>query len=185
MLLWYNLFKTMTITPFYRRLILHLSIAIGAVVLLLTSIIILNIRANSQVESILSSKKQIALRNRTIELLAGGNSDLKKADPLLARLQNILPKKDQLIAFSRDIKKLAKDMNLEVGFSFGSEQVGSEKEPGSVNFSLSVTGKYEQVTGFLARLEEHPYLIRIDGIALSYQLGSQYNLTTNGVIYTK
>jgi Tfp pilus assembly protein PilO len=175
----------MTITPFNRRLIVHLGVAVVAVFLLLTSIIILNIRASAQVNSILNQKKQIALRNRTIELLAGGNSDLKRAEPLLAQLQNVLPKKDQLISFSREIKKLAKDMNLEVGFSFGSEQSGSEKEPGSVNFSLSVTGKYEQVNDFLTKLEGHPYLIRIDGVAVSYQLGSQYNLTTNGVIYTK
>lgn len=175
----------MTITPYYKRLIVQLAVALGAIFLLLTSIIILNMRANGQVRSITDQKKQIALRNRTIELLAGGNSDLKRAEPLLAQLQNVLPKKDELIGFSREIKSLAKEMNLEIGFSFGSEQAGSDQDPGSVNFSLSVTGTYAAVTSFLERLEMHPYLIRIDGVALSYQLGTRYNLTTNGVIYTK
>jgi len=175
----------MMITPYYKRMILQLGIAFGAIFLLLTSIIILNMKANRQVASIIDQKKQIALRNRTIELLAGGNSDLKRAEPLLANLQGVLPQKDQLIGFSRELKNIAKEMNLEIGFSFGSEQASTEKEPGSVNFSLSVTGAYNAVNAFLEKLETHPYLIRIDGVALSYQLGTRYNLTTNGVIYTK
>jgi hypothetical protein len=168
-----------------RRLFIQLAIAVGSVLVLSLAVLFLNSHINSQVENMASQKRDIALRNRTVELLAGGNSDLKRAEPLLARLQSVLPAKDTLLAFSRDIKTFGKQFGVTVGFSFGVEKAGTESEPGTVNFSLSASGEYDDLMAFLDFLENHPYFIRFDGISLGYQKETQYTISTSGVIYTK
>lgn len=168
-----------------KRLFIQLGIALGSVLLLSLAVFFLNRSINARVEEMRAQKRDLALRNRTIELLAGGNSDLKRAEPLLERLQSVLPAKDTLLAFSRDIKNFGKQFGVTVGFSFGVEKAGTESEPGTVSFSLSASGDYDNLIAFLEFLEQHPYFIRFDGIALGYQKESQYTITTSGVIFTK
>jgi hypothetical protein len=168
-----------------NRLFVQLSIAVGSVLVLSLTVLFLNSHITKQVEQMASQKRDIALRNRTIELLAGGNSDLKRAEPLLARLQSILPAKDTLLSFSRDVKAFGKQFDVTVGFSFGVEKAGTEAEPGTVNFSLSASGEYDNLMNFLGFLENHPYFIRFDGVSLGYQKDAQYTISTSGVIFTK
>ncbi len=175
----------MVLTHFYKRLLIKLSIAAGLISVLSAGLVIFNSHLNKLVRQIDQEKAEITLRNRTIELIAGSNTDLKKADPLLARLQSIIPPKDQLIGFSRDISNYGKKFNVDVGFSFGTETAATATDSGSVNFTLSATGHFDDIISFLQFLEQLPYFIRFDGVTTSYQLNNQYNLTTTGAIYTK
>lgn len=173
------------LTPFYRRLVIQLGIAFGTVLVIGLAVFFLNAHINTQVTTIADLRRELAVRNRTIELLAGGNSDLARAEPLMKNLESVLPQKESLLAFSRDIKKYGAQFNLTVGFSFGIEKAGSDSEPGTVSFTLTAAGEYENLVEFLAFLEKHPYFIRFDGISLSYVKEGQYTMTTSGLIYTK
>ncbi len=176
----------MTLTNFYRRLLVQVVIAVATIVVLAAAVVILNIHTTKQAADIRAQKNEIALRNRMVELLAGGNSDLKRAEPLLTWLETVLPGENDLLSFRRKMNNVyPKEFGVTAGFEYGEQKKATGQSPGSIHFDLSTSGTYDALVGFIKFLEAHPYFIHFDNITVNYQLEDKYNLTTNGLIYTK
>ncbi len=175
----------MVLSPFHKRLIAKLSIAAGLIIVLSAGLISFNIYLNNEVIAIQQQKGELALRTRTLELVTGGNTDAKRAIPLLERLKHIIPPRDELSRYRYKVQDDGKLFNLEVAMGYTTEIPATASEPGSIAFTLAMTGLYDDIIAFMQHLEADPYFIRFDNISLSYQKDSRYNLTTSGVIYNK
>lgn len=150
---------------FKRRLFIQIGIAVGLIILFSIFIIILNADINKRGLSIEDARVKLAMRNQTIELLSSSNSDLKKAEPLLQNLKNILPSRDELIYFKADeLPALAKEYGLFIGFEWtkSGATAGTDSSPSYLQFSMNLSGSYENIIGFLRALERHPYFIQIN-----------------------
>ncbi len=170
---------------FKRKLFTHVGIAAGIIAILALFIFLLNHDINARVAKIEGFKKEVALRAQTIELLTGANSDLKRADALMLHMRNLLPNKDQLIDFPRELQRAAKNYAVDVGFSFGAESPASEKGPGIIKFTLTASGAYDNIVDFLKIIETHRYLISLDSVDVHRSSKEDYSLLTSGQIYTK
>ncbi len=176
----------MILQGFKKKLLTHVGIALAIIGLLALFIVLLNGDINKRVVAIQTAKDETVLRAQTIELLTGANSDLKKADALLANLQNLLPNKDQLINFPRELETTAKQYAVDVGFSFGPESVAKDNLPGSISFTMTAAGDFDNIVDFLKSVEQHKYLISLDSIDV-HRSGKDnvFSLLTSGLIYTK
>lgn len=147
-------------------------------------IIVLNYDINKRDQTITEIKQQLDLRDQTIALLSTSNNDFKKAEPLLASLQNILPSKDQLITFPSELQTIARGYGIDIGFTFGSEVGSSATEPGSIKFSMTLAGEFPDIVDFLEALERHKYFIKFDSVDIRRTNNDIFSLVTNGIIYT-
>ncbi len=176
----------MLLTPFRKRLILKSGIAGVIIVILWVAIILFSSHLDKQVQAINDTKVQIALRDRTVAQLAGSNNDLKRAEPLLSRMQTIIPQADQLLVFRKEVIGYGKQFGANVAFDLGASVPATATDPGTNAFTLSIAGRYEDIESVLRLLEAHPYFIRFQDMTLNYrEEKSQYSLITSGVIYIK
>ena len=175
----------MALDGFKKALFKHIGIALGIIIILALFIVALNGDINSRAAAINAAHDELALRAKTIDLLTGSNSDLKKADELLLNLQGLLPNKDQLIDFPRELQRTAKSYAVEVGFSFGAERTSTPEAPGAIRFTMTIAGTYDDVVDFLKFVEGHKYLISLDSIDIRRSNKETFSLLTSGEIYTK
>ncbi len=170
---------------FKRKLLTHVGIAIGIIAVLALFIFLLNGDINGRVAKIDGFKNEVALRAQTIELLTGANNDLKRADLLMLNMRNLLPNKDELIDFPRELQRSAKNFVVDVGFAFGAESPASDKGPGIIKFTLTASGAYDNIVDFVKTIEAHRYLISLDSVDIHRSAKDNYSLLTSGQIYTK
>lgn len=175
----------MTLSPFQKRLFIRLGIAAGTIGILGAAVYFLNLHINKQTELIIRQKGVILERARTIELNTGHNSDLKKAEPLLARIQSILPPIDSLVSFDRYLEQAGRNYGVTVGFKIINQHDATAAETAYIDFSLAVSGQVDDIVQFLAFIEKHPYFIRFENLTLTYTKEDQYSMISSGYIYAK
>lgn len=175
----------MVLAGFKKKLLIHVGIALGVIAVPAIIIIVLNADINRRVTTITGYKQEQQLRVQTIDLLTGTNNDLRRADPLLATMQTLLPNKDQLINFPRELERTGTNYGVEIGFSFGAEKPASAQDAGSIRFSMTITGAYEDIVAFLKYVEQHRYFISVDSVDVRRSTRDNFSLVTSGEIYTK
>jgi Tfp pilus assembly protein PilO len=175
----------MALSDFQKKLFTHVSVAVGIVALLFLFLFLLNKDIAARAERIEVSKGEVALRMKTIELLTGANSDLKRAEPLLANLQTFLPNKDQLINFPRELQRAAKVYAVDVGFTFGAERPALPQVPGGIKFTMTISGTYDNVVDFLRTVEEHKYIVSLDSVDVQRSAKDTFSLLTSGEIFIR
>jgi len=173
------------LNAYKKQLVKKIGIAVGVIVLLALFIMLLNMDINKRIAAVTEAKTAIALRNQAIELLTGANSDLKKAEPLMVELQSFLPAKDELINFPRELQRIGQQYLVDVGFSFGTEELGKDGKAGNIKFTLTIDGTYDSIVDFLKYVEGHKYLISLDSVDLRSSGRDNFSLFTSGQIYTK
>lgn len=179
----------MQLSGFKKKLFLEIGIALGGALLLSVFIILLNIDINKQADAIEETKVQLALRTRTLELLTSSKGDVERADLFLTRLQSMVPTEEQLIALPREFQRIAKTYDVDADFRFiGSQQPGSEQQLGTMKFSLSMIGLYDNVLQFLEFIESSQYIMVLDLGDMSRSKdkeGDKFSLIANGTLYIK
>jgi len=65
----------------------------------------------------------------------------------VAILENIIPNKDDLFTFTKEMEALGDEHDLESYFSFGSE--GED----SIGYEMSIEGSYEEILDFIKIIE--------------------------------
>lgn len=91
--------------------------------------------------------------------IASLKSDFESAKPYISVLENILPIRDKLISFPRDIIFIAQKNKVEAAVSFGAETLASKTEAGFIKFTMTVDGSYSDILKFLQEAEKGKYII--------------------------
>ncbi len=170
---------------FKKKLLIQAIILGAGVFLLALLIILLNADINKRAEKIVQYKRELEIRNQTIALLTNSNADFERAQPMETVLSDLLPSKDQLINFPKELDTLARGYSIQIGFSFGTENASTETDPGLIRYTMALTGFYQDIVDFLKELEGHPYFITMDSIDVKLITGTTYSLITSGTIFTK
>ena len=173
------------LSGFKKQLLTQIGIALGTVLVFALFIILLNSDINKRIEQINKYRGDLAFRNQTIEVLSTAKSDLVRAQPLINNLEGLLPDKDSLVNFPRELEQIAKARKVDFGFGFGNEQAGSAEAPGFIRFTMTAVGEYGALIAFLSDLEAHHYFISLDTFDMTRQINGVYSVLSSGIIYTK
>lgn len=146
--------------------------------------LLLGMDIEKRAELIRVQRRNLGLQLRSIESLALLRKDAGKADQLFQSLQNVLPSKDQLINFSKNLETIAKDNRLGFGFVFGAESAGKDNEPRVTHFTLTSSGPYSSLLRFLRAIEGGEYLVKINSVDI-IEKGNSFEMILRGMVFSQ
>ncbi|PIR87617.1 hypothetical protein CO179_01440 [candidate division WWE3 bacterium CG_4_9_14_3_um_filter_39_7] len=167
---------------FKRRLIISVSLLVGALLIFIILIILVNSDLNKSAENISAIKNQVVARNQAIEVIAGSASIMDEVRYDTKVLEKILPNKDELINLPTQLEALAASLHLEFAFRFGAEKSGDTGQS-TIDFVMTLAGQYENIRLFLSDLEIHRYIISLGSMDLQHGQTGGYSLSTAGTIF--
>ena len=160
---------TITITMFQKKFLTELGIALGILIILGGGVLFFSVNIKTFAAELNKQKKELKMRSNAVSRL----SELERSGkefgiPYLNVLYNLVPKKDELINFSREAQALASSEGLEFGFSFIGENPASSDSLGSVRFTVNVSGKSEaNVRNMIRKLQDFRFFIKIENFSIS------------------
>ncbi len=148
---------------FSPRVIINLSILVGFLLFVSLLVSFLGNEIRDKAERIQSQRAEIEGRISDISRLAELRTAARNAEPALAQLVSLLPKRDELISFPRYLDTLAKNNRLQHQFTFtGQESNPAENIAGSSNFKLTLNGAYRDVLAFVEDIESGQFIVRVN-----------------------
>ncbi|PIT93122.1 MAG: hypothetical protein COU06_01845 [Candidatus Harrisonbacteria bacterium CG10_big_fil_rev_8_21_14_0_10_38_8] len=172
--------KKLNLSPFTKKLLIHISIALGGSLLVIIAIILVNGDINRRLERITEHKVNFAIRDQALGILTGSGYDPERAQEAKEVLNTILPSSDELINFPKELRDIASTSNVSIAFSFGTENKSTGDKPGDISFTMSASGDQDNLLAFLKEVESHPYFIQF--FSVDYK---DRSLSTSGKIYVK
>ena len=167
---------------FYKNLLTRNWPYLAGILILIALVFILTTDLDNNLAKIKSQHSTLASRSSALESLANLRGQADKANPYFSFLENILPPRDQLLSFSKEIENVARKSGLEFGFTFGEEKLSTDQQPGQIAFRMSVEGSYDAISGFLKELEVGRYFIDISNVDLNKK-ASNYSALISGKVF--
>ena len=154
---------------FKKKIFMEFGVASGVLVALATGVIFFSLNMRTFAERLYEGKNDLKIRSASVSRLA----DLKRVEqqigaPYLNVLYNFIPKKDELIDFSREMQSVASSEGLEFGFSFMGENPASEDALGSVRFAVNISGPSEEnIRGFMQKMQNFRFFIKLEELSIA------------------
>lgn len=140
---------------------------------------------NFQADQVETARLTIARQAGLFGSLANLKQQVEIARGYEEKLSRLLPIKDQLINFPRWLEGLALQRQVNARFSFEGATVEATTEtPGSVGFSLDLTGTLSAIQGLLRDLEVAPraYFLKFNDFDLN-RSGESYHFSAKGNLF--
>ncbi len=170
--------------PFKKQLLTQVGVGLGSAVLAIGIVQFLAWHVNQNSTNITKLRNELALRTRATESLATLNNDAEKAKPFAQKLDNVLPSKDKLINFGKQLTDLAKQDGAEMSFDFGGETAATADTPGFIKFSLTGAATYGNWAKFLKDVEKSQLYIKFNSADLTRQPGTDsFNVVAEGQVF--
>ncbi len=170
--------------PFKKQISIQLAVGTGLAVLAMAIVQLLSWHVSQNAGEIIRLRNELDLRTRATESLATLKNDAEKAKPFQQKLDGILPTKDGLINFGKEMTDLAKTDGVEMSFDFGAETAAKAGVPGFIKFSLTGVGSYTNWYNFLKDLGKSPLYIKINSADLTRQPGADnFNIVSEGQVF--
>lgn len=132
-----------------------------------------------------SARGELLERSASLSSLASVRNQYKtKAENYLNILNNIIPSRDQLINFAREVQAVTDDVSG-FGFTFVSENPPTANSFGIINFVINLQATIPQFRKFLENIENFKYIVTIENFGLSRQSGETFQIPIRGQVFFK
>jgi Tfp pilus assembly protein PilO len=169
---------------FRKKLLIQLSIGMGGAILIGILLLYIGHDINKRIREIQNQRSELAFRTQNIQTLALLRSGLEKSKTYISFLENILPSRDYLIAFPKDLEEMAKQNNIDLGFSFGSEYAATPEAPGYLTFTITISGVFDDMMAFLKTVEKSRYFVNFISMDLNKR-DKIYTGTLSGQVFSR
>ena len=154
-------------------LTLQIATASGLSLLIIVLMVIVGVDTKNISQNIISTRTDMNTRMRQSEYVAVLREETLRAEPKREILEGLLPKKDELFSFPKDVTALGSQSNVGVSFDFGSEG------DGQIDYSLMVQGSYGSIAEFIRKIEDNFVFINISTFTLISR-GNDYSIDLKG-----
>lgn len=151
---------------FKKRLTIHIGVPLAVFILLLASFFFIGGDIAVRAERIKQLRGEISFRSQANQSLASLRRDAQKASDYVFILDNILLSRDQLLDFPRRTEAVALQNNVSFSFGFGGETPKDGADFGTINFSASSAGSFDNLLNFLKYIENSGYFVKIESFDL-------------------
>lgn len=142
---------------FKKRLLVEIGIPVAVLILILIGIFFVGSDIADKAQKIESQRSDIAARLEIANSLTSLKNDSEQIKNYQFALENILPSRDKLILFPRDISAMGKQYNLDINIALGQGTAGTENNPWSTSFRIAGAGKFNDFLTFLKSLNSGKY----------------------------
>lgn len=150
-----------------RKIYLTLGI-FGILIILLIVFLVLpffrNIKNNFN--DLISKKKELVTLNFEIENLGAIRQKYEGYKPDLEKIDTLFINSEVPVDFIKFLEKLASNSKISVKISSYAAQKSQNQPWPSIQFQLIAAGSFENVSRFLEKLENSPYLIKIQNLII-------------------
>lgn len=134
------------------------------------------------------TQASVAGYSRAVAILAELKSKSSEVESYGSRLNALLPGKDDLIEFPKFLEEQGRIRQVSVKFAFqgGAATEPQGNQPGSVGFTLDVTGSYERLKSFFEGMEtgSAKFMTVLDSVDMNLS-GNEYRVTAQGRAFFK
>jgi hypothetical protein len=135
-----------------------------------------------------ASQTTVVNYNRALAILVELKGKESEIESYRKRLNALLPTKNDLIEFPKFLEERSRIHQVSINFSFkgGDAVEPQENRPGSVAFSLDVTGTLERLKSFFRELESGSakFVSALDSLDVNLS-GDEYRVTAQGRAFFK
>jgi type II secretory pathway pseudopilin PulG len=168
---------------FKKQLILIISVTAGAAAVLGTLIIFLSSSISQKTAEIEVLEDNLNFRLQATDSLVVLRGDYSKAQQYIPTLDTILPTRDQLVSFPRDLSNSAKQEKINLNVSLGEETPKTETKLGSIAFTATGQGKFDGFINFFKGAETGRYSIKLDTLDFTRQ-GEDFRALIKGKVFS-
>jgi hypothetical protein len=168
---------------FKKKLILTISITAGIAAVLGAAIIFLSSDITQKTKEISSLQSNINFRIQASDLLVSLRQDYSNAQQYIPILDTILPTRDQLVSFPRDIANEAKEFGINLNASLGEETPKTQSQLGNIAFTVTGQGGFNNFIDFLKKTETGRYSMRLDTLDFTRQ-GEEFRTLLKGKVFS-
>ncbi len=163
---------------------LILTAGLGALIILILGAVLIILRADILKKSgqINEIKKELGFRSTIIKSLSTMRGDINLIKPYVFGLDNILPTKDQLINFSKDLNMMAAQNKINLASNFSGENVESSKGLKWIGLTATAEGNSNDLINFLKAIESSRYSVKLDNVDFSEKDG-KFKMFLNGKVF--
>lgn len=170
---------------FKKKLTVRLVINGTVLLVILVATLIVGGDISRRAAAIQADRQNLAARVQAVESLAVLKEDSKRAFGANQILNSVLPKSDALINFSRDLKVLAVNSQVDFGFQFSGSSEVPAGQLSFTNFKISAAGAdFRNFLKFLRALEAAPYFIDLVNISATKAAGN-FKSELEGRVFSK
>ena len=144
---------------FRQELIKKILIALLALIIPIGTLFFLIWDINHRTEATAEKRQKLADHSEKLSLYAKLQNQFLEADSYTSILKNVLPGRDQLLDFQKEMKRLASQEGVNFGFSFGNETPPSSGTAGRMAFDIVTGGPFYKIFSFIKIIEESRFLI--------------------------
>lgn len=169
---------------FKKQLFTQLGIFLGAVVFLVVAIQLIAPKLERVAVKIQDQRSDLAFLSESTDLLPQLKSDLEKAQPLINELDRVLPPKEQMAGFEKELTDLAKKVKIGVNFTKIGDSAATDAEPGFTQFLLTSDASYGNFLKFVKEVEESRFFVKINSLNMTRQgSADKYNIAANAQVF--
>jgi hypothetical protein len=161
---------------FKKRLLIAISIPATISLVLLIAIFFLASDIGNLANKIYQTRKDINFGLQAINSLAGLRQDYEQAKIYMPEVGGILPSKDQLLSFSKDMNTMAKLNQVSLNLNIGQENRPAASQLTQIDVSTAGQGTFNNLLSFLKTVENSRYFIKFG--SLDFQQAN-YNASLN------
>ncbi len=168
---------------FKNQLILAISIATGAIIVFGGLILFLNSDIKGKAKEMEYLQSTLGFRLQAADSLVILRKDYSKAQQYIPALDTILPTRDQLFRFPRELTNTAKEEEITLNINLGKETLKTETKLGTIEFTMSGQGIFDNFINFLKNMETGRYSIKLDNLDITRQ-GENIRVLSRGKVFS-
>ena len=167
---------------FRKRLTIIVGIPLGISLILAIILVFIGFDIAKRTEQIVQARSDLLFRQQSTETLALLRQDSQQAQNYTYELDNILPSRDQLVSFSRDLSTIARQNKVDSNVNLGQEAGGAGKLR-QTSFAMTSQGPFDNFITFLKSIETARYFVNLDSIDFTRQ-DSVFRALINGKVFS-
>ncbi len=163
---------------------INIGIPLAICLILIVSLVFLGSNITQKTNQIKKQRGELLFRLQSTESLASLSKDFEKAQNYSIQLETILPNRDKLVTFPRNISVIANQSQIDLNSTLGKESSENQDGLGQTDFTMSGQGDFDNFINFLKSIENGLYLLKFKGIDLTRQ-GESFKILLTGQVFSK
>lgn len=166
---------------FKKRLLILIGVPSAISLFLIIGIFYLTSDISKLSDQIYKLRKDINFGLQAADSLPVLRQDYEQTKIYLSEIGSILPNKNELLGFSKDLNTMAKQNQINLNLNIGQESPRNAKKPVEIDLSVAGQGTFENLLSFLKTVENSRYFIKFNNFDFQ-QDGQKSSLNLSGKI---
>lgn len=174
------------IKDFKTRLWTHIGIIMLVIAGTVVGWALLKMDIEREAAEIFQNKSDLATHTKIITQVNSLSEDAKKAEPMMQKMDAVLPKEIDMNVAKETYEKIAATKKISINWRYGDQTKSTATTPGSVVFMMLLQGEYKNIISFLEAVENERFYVTIQSVDVtSIDKGAQSVGQIGGILYFK